>query len=440
MRHSSFLASFLVVVIVVLLTLPVAAALSLFQSSSHHGTSSILQRLRTQAAETSYPKVEDLPYVLRRARLIEVQGDLFVCLFVGSLTVHVDDQISSLSLSLSCCFCVCLTHNNNSVPPSKQIGYGEESRKYRRTIYTHADWEKHRAQDRFIHNLGTAMTSGIYKNIRRYVVTVTGLMTAICAWNKCAATSCWFLPPLVRSWQLTLPMAPFSLAMPSLGLLLVFRTNTAYARWDEARKNWGLNINHTRDLTRMATAFYDSAVKNEAASPSPTTQRQVHLKSVALGAWAYARAMKRHLSPDHADEVKFRSEVQQRLPAAQAAALIAAQHRPNRALQDLSAVIESLPLHFMRKDKLHASLTKFEDNLGSSERLLSSPVPLFYTRHTARFLAVWVLLLPFALYQAFGGHLATIPATAIISTCLFGIDELSTQLEEPFTILPMQCE
>ena len=31
-----------------------------------------------------------------------------------------------------------------------------------------------------------------------------------------------------------------------------------------------------------------------------------------------------------------------------------------------------------------------------------------------------------------------IPATAVISIFLFGIEELATQLEEPFTILPMQ--
>lgn len=32
-----------------------------------------------------------------------------------------------------------------------------------------------------------------------------------------------------------------------------------------------------------------------------------------------------------------------------------------------------------------------------------------------------------------------IPATAAISVFLFGIEELATQLEEPFTILPMQA-
>lgn len=51
--------------------------------------------------------------------------------------------------------------------------------------------------------------------------------------------------PIIDSYYvpgLTLPTAPFTLASGSLGLLLVFRTNTAYQRWDEARKNWGMNM------------------------------------------------------------------------------------------------------------------------------------------------------------------------------------------------------
>ncbi len=72
---------------------------------------------------------------------------------------------------------------------------------------------------------------------------------------------------------------------------------------------------------------------------------------------------------------------------------------------------------------------------------MEAPIPLVYTRHTARFLAVWLLALPLGLYGQFGGswnHCAMIPAMAFISMCLLGIEELATQLEEPFTILPMQ--
>ena len=36
-------------------------------------------------------------------------------------------------------------------------------------------------------------------------------------------------------------------------------------------------------------------------------------------------------------------------------------------------------------------------------------------------------------------HFGMIFATAILSVFLFGIEELATQMEEPFTILPMQA-
>ena len=35
---------------------------------------------------------------------------------------------------------------------------------------------------------------------------------------------------------------PFTIAGASLSLLLVFRTNASYGRWDEARKMWGLMV------------------------------------------------------------------------------------------------------------------------------------------------------------------------------------------------------
>jgi predicted membrane chloride channel (bestrophin family) len=112
--------------------------------------------------------------------------------------------------------------------------------------------------------------------------------------------------------------------------------------------------------------------------------------------------MKRHLSPEWEDEVAFKKEMLEKLPKEQAEAIFAAAHRPNRALQDLSLAIENLPMHFIRKDEIHRAATIFEDNLGSSERLLSSPIPLFYSRHTARFLSVWLLLLPFGLWESLG--------------------------------------
>jgi len=323
----------------------------------------------------------------------------------------------------------------------KSISYGEESRKYRRTVYTHDDWVKHRAPDRYIRNTVSIIASGIYKNIGAEILAVTGIAAFIVAWNALCGTYTDFSgvqhPGIFHDTGLsvrTLPLAPFSLLSTSLGLLLVFRTNTGYQRWDEARKNWGMNINHTRDLVRMGTAWYD----DRGVSPE---RRKEDLKTLSLATWSFVRCMKRHLSPEREDEEDFRKELYEKLPRGQADAIIKAAHRPNRALFDLSVAIENLPMHWLRKNQIHTAVTIFEDNLGSSERLLTSPVPLFYSRHTARFLFFWLAFLPFALYEPFKdtwNHIGLVPATSTIALFLFGIEELANQLEEPFTILPMQ--
>lgn len=45
--------------------------------------------------------------------------------------------------------------------------------------------------------------------------------------------------------------APFSSTSFALSLLLVFRTNTSYARWLEARSIWGGITNRCRDIIRQ---------------------------------------------------------------------------------------------------------------------------------------------------------------------------------------------
>jgi ion channel-forming bestrophin family protein len=114
-----------------------------------------------------------------------------------------------------------------------------------------------------------------------------------------------------------------------------------------------MNINHTRDLVRLANTYYD----REAATPE---QCKEQLNHVALCTWAFVRAMKRHLSPVEEDEAAFQKEFREKLPAEQAEKVIAAAHRPNRALQDLSNAIEECPMHFIRKHDVHAAATIFE--------------------------------------------------------------------------------
>lgn len=72
------------------------------------------------------------------------------------------------------------------------------------------------------------------------------------------------------------------------------------------------------------------------------------------------------------------------------------------------------------------------------DRIYTTPIPLFYTRHTARFLLIWLLTVPMALYQEFkSAKWVLIPISTLNALFLFGIEELGVKIEEPFSILPM---
>ena len=74
---------------------------------------------------------------------------------------------------------------------------------------------------------------------------------------------------------------------------------------------------------------------------------------------------------------------------------------------------------------------------GASERVLRTPLPTSFTRHTARLLMLWDCLLPFAMYPIMGPYL-TLPACLITSYAVLGIEDVGVQLEEPFDVLPLR--
>jgi hypothetical protein len=105
---------------------------------------------------------------------------------------------------------------------------GEEQRKFRRTVYTHDDWRKHRSQDRFIYYLAAIFKSGVYKNLGREVGLVTLVAIFVCVYNGLVGGYTDFagveyaglntvIPALPK---LGIPITAFTLTSPSLGLLL----------------------------------------------------------------------------------------------------------------------------------------------------------------------------------------------------------------------------
>eukprot|EP00957_Ditylum_brightwellii_P199873 15237260-Ditylum_brightwellii.AAC.1 len=63
-------------------------------------------------------------------------------------------------------------------------------------------------------------------------------------------------------------------------------------------------------------------------------------------------------------------------------------------MYDIGCAINDLPMHFMRRNQMDLDVAHFEDISGGCERIFGTPVPLVYSRHTARYLTAYLLMLP----------------------------------------------
>jgi ion channel-forming bestrophin family protein len=228
-----------------------------------------------------------------------------------------------------------------------------------------------------------------------------------------------------------IPLLPFNLAAGSLGLLLTFRTNACYQRWSEGRTAWGKIINDSRSLARMGCIWGQSYSK---------TVTPASLQRLGDAICSFSRSVMNRTLPKPEDESNFvkycQTQVKDEIYAHN---LCHSQHRPTRALAEISAILLQMDLNPLHQVQIEQMVSELCTALGACERILTSPIPTFYTRHTSRFLAFWLFLLPMALYDTITGwnHFAMIPVMMVLGAFMLGIEELSCQLEEPFSILPM---
>lgn len=117
----------------------------------------------------------------------------------------------------------------------------------------------------------------------------------------------------------------------------------------------------------------------ESYEEDPLIRREA-LADLELAIWEFPRSLQRHLLRAQEDEEVFQMEVRERLAPKDAEALIAATHRPTKALFDLSNAVERLPISYIKRIEIDKSIVVLGDMAGACERILSSPVPLVYTR------------------------------------------------------------
>eukprot|EP00798_Chlamydomonas_sp_ICE-L_P018759 gene18759-25291_t len=284
----------------------------------------------------------------------------------------------------------------------------EESRKYFRTVYDFPQWEKHRQSSRLIDRLLSITQSHIMQNIAPSLLWVGGTSSLLILYMY--ALDQGSLPASFPSFATNPACTAFvSNTSVALSLLLVFRTNVSYARWDEARKMWGGLLNRSRDIMRQgATCFPEDDVESK--------------KALARWTVAFSRALRIHFQP----EVRLEDELAGILTGSELRMLKAAPHRPVMAIHALSQVIQNVKLTPIHQMQMSQNLTFYQDVLGGCERLLRAPIPVSYTRHTARFLFLWLTVLPFSLFPTLGAW--TTPVVIGITGVLCGIEEIGVHI------------
>lgn len=285
----------------------------------------------------------------------------------------------------------------------------------KRAFYSHEDWLKHRSSSRHMRHMMSSLSSRVILSLIPPVFTVTGISVVIALYNT--AVDLGLLPsflPLLHAASL-----PYELTAPALALLLVFRTDASYSRYDEARKTWTKVISATKDFARQSTQL----IRNPKDFP---------LKSHLLGyIMAFPLALKCHLI--HGSDM--RKDLQTLLGDDDLEFVLCSNHRPNCLIQLMSQVVCLVQLEDSEKTLLDGNISEFNASVSVCERLIRTPIPLSYTRLTSRFLVLWHLTLPVILWDPC--KWLVVPATFFSAATLFCIEEVGVLIEEPFPMLAL---
>lgn len=195
-----------------------------------------------------------------------------------------------------------------------------------------------------------------------------------------------------------------------ISLLLVFRTNTAYDRWWEGRKQWGSLVNNSRNLAiKLSVILKDETDKSffKKTIPSYASILNKHLKNEETGMMLFEGL---DLKIDHE------------------------KHRPNQIAKMLFQKLNDLyAAGKITGDQLiilNAEIQSFTDVCGACERIKNTPIPYSYSAFIKKFIFFYVMTLPFGYVFSLGYYV--IPVVVFIFYVLASLELIAEEIEDPF--------
>lgn len=329
-------------------------------------------------------------------------------------------------------------------------------------VYKHKSWNRLRGPYRYI-KVFSAM--GFLKSdiVRRLIfpdLTVLAFTsTSLCLYNTVIAQG--------PESMLMLPIEPFTVTSMAVGLLVTFRTQTSYNRYNQARLAWNRTVCRSRELCSRILARIPTPRANIERHPE-ILRKQIHGAKLAQ---TFAHALKYHITVD-GDNSDLRSAI----TYSTAGSVILEKKRAcfrdeleliwdfndveEREIVErlLDETVHNWPLQVCQElthlnataycapnpgglghpnsegvDQLISSL---QEVIVDSEHLIQTPIYTPYTVFTGRILYVWVNTVAFALYPLVG-PVCTPVISVFTGFLMLGIDDIGSRVEQPFDILPL---
>ncbi|KAF5007231.1 hypothetical protein FDECE_6425 [Fusarium decemcellulare] len=252
-----------------------------------------------------------------------------------------------------------------------------------------------------------------------------------------------------------------------VGLSLSFRSSTAYERYAEGRRYWGMLTMASQTMGRV---FWVHAGEVEGQDPRETMLKKIGAMNLVV---AFAVSLKHALrfepysaypdlehlighlntfakeatSDPDANSVKKKNFFKS---TGEYLGVSFATSNPRKALKKTSKPLGNLPLEIlshlaitvdrmvadgqlpvpMQQTIAYNHLTMMNDCMTGCDRVLNTPLPIAYTIAISQITFVYVFLLPFQLVGILGW--ITIPATIAAAYIIFGLLFIGQEIENPF--------
>jgi len=236
--------------------------------------------------------------------------------------------------------------------------------------------------------------------------------------NFALSVSAVLLLPYYDSLGLHLTTAPFSLVGIAIAIFLGFRTNTSYARFNEARCLWGTLLITTRSISRQV-----QSILNDKADSLLAAQFLM----------AFSWSLKHQLRGTNAQ-----TDLERLLPEPYLSEVLSSPLRTNRILLLLGEWLGQKYRAGQLSDIVWADIDKNLNEMahiqGACERIANTPIPYAYGLILRRTVYLFCTILPFALVDDL--RYLTPLISVFISYTFLSLEYVAEEIEEPFGTAP----